>query len=76
MSVALYFDVHVPQAVSDQLRRRGVDVVTAAIDNSSTRPDYELLDRAAELNRVLLTFDVRFKAMAEDWHAPAATSPA
>jgi hypothetical protein len=67
MQVALYFDVHVPHAISDQLRRRGIDVRLATIDQSSQLSDDELLERAAQLNRVVFTFDVRFKAMAEDW---------
>ncbi len=29
MAVALYMDVHVHAAVTEQLRRRGVDVLTA-----------------------------------------------
>ena len=29
MPVAFYMDVHVPQPITDQLRRRGVDVLTA-----------------------------------------------
>ncbi|AFY30690.1 hypothetical protein Cal7507_0188 [Calothrix sp. PCC 7507] len=34
MSVPLYMDVHVPQAITDQLRRRGVDVLTAHEDGA------------------------------------------
>jgi hypothetical protein len=67
MSVALYMDVHVPQAIIEQLRRRNVDVITAFDDKATELPDDELLDRAMALGRVLLTFDVCFKAMAEDW---------
>jgi hypothetical protein len=33
MSVALYMDVHVHAAVTEQLRRRGVDVLTAQDDD-------------------------------------------
>lgn len=67
MAVALYLDVHVPQAVTDQLRRRKVDVLTAQEDRRERTPDDNLLLRALELGRVMVTFDVRFKAMAEDW---------
>ncbi len=67
MAVQVYFDVHVPAAIRDQLRRKGVDVLTAQEDNSGTLTDEELLDRAAMLGRVLFTQDIRFKAMAEDW---------
>jgi hypothetical protein len=67
MSVALYFDVHVPQAVADQLRRRNVDVLTATEDGAARFDDDVLLRQTTDLGRVIVTFDVRFKAMAEDW---------
>jgi hypothetical protein len=67
MPVALYMDVHVPQAVAEQLLRRNVDVITAVEDNTAQLPDDQLLDHATELSRLLVTFDIRFKAMAEDW---------
>jgi hypothetical protein len=60
-------DVHVPSAVSEQLRRRGVDVLTAIEDHSDTLDDHQLLDHARELGRVTVTQDVRFNAMAEHW---------
>jgi predicted nuclease of predicted toxin-antitoxin system len=67
MPVSLYFDVHVPRAIRDQLRRKGVDVLTAQEDNSEKLQDNELLERAVNLGRVLFTQDIRFKALAEDW---------
>jgi hypothetical protein len=67
MAVALYLDVHVPQAIAEQLERRGIDVVTAYQDANIELPDDGLLKRSTQLQRVLVTFDVRFKAMAEDW---------
>jgi hypothetical protein len=67
MAVQLYFDVHVPAAIRDQLRRRGAEVLTAQEDNSGKRTDEELLERADTLGRVLFTQAIRFKAMAEDW---------
>jgi len=66
-SVAFYMDVHVPQAITDQLRLRGVDVLTAIEDGSAELSDEELLERAGELGRLLFTQDIRFKAMAERW---------
>jgi hypothetical protein len=50
-------DQHVPRAITVGLRLRGVDVLTAFEDGSSTLPDPALLDRASELNRVLFTQD-------------------
>src|SRR5262245_22351606 len=67
MAVALYLDVHVPQAIADQLRRRGVDVTTAIDDGCTLLADDQLLERALVLGRVLFTQDIRFRALAEDW---------
>jgi Domain of unknown function (DUF5615) len=67
MTVALYMDVHVPQAITDQLRRRSVDMLTAIEDDQTETPDEQLLERANELGRVIFTQDIRFKALAEDW---------
>ena len=67
MAVALYFDVHVPRAIAEQLRRRGVDVLTAIEDGYDHEIDEEVLLRAQNLHRVLFTQDIRFKALAEDW---------
>ena len=59
MAVALYMDVHVPLAITEQLRRRGIDVLTAIEDGSATLDDDVLLERALELGRVLFTQDIR-----------------
>jgi Domain of unknown function (DUF5615) len=60
-------DVHVPLAIAEQLRRRGVDVLTAIEDSFDTKEDDELLERAGHLRRVTFTQDIRFRALAEDW---------
>jgi hypothetical protein len=67
MGVALFMDVHVPWAITDQLRRRGADVLTAVEDGSAELEDADLLERARTLDRVLFTQDIRFKRLAEDW---------
>lgn len=67
MAVALYFDVHVPRAIRDQLRLRGVDVVTAQEDGHQRADDEALLQRSTELGRLFFTQDIRFKARAHDW---------
>ncbi len=69
MAVPLYMDVHVPRSITEQLRRRGVDVLTAIEDGSNCLDDAALLERAAELRRLLVTQDIRFKARAEAWQA-------
>ena len=67
MPVSFYMDVHVPTAISEQLRRRGVDVLTAIDDESARRSDEELLEHARSLGRVMFTQDIRFRALAETW---------
>lgn len=57
MSIRLYMDVHVRRAVTDGLRLRGVDVLTAREDGTLEYSDSELLDRSTELERVLFTQD-------------------
>jgi predicted nuclease of predicted toxin-antitoxin system len=57
MSIALYMDQHVPRAITNGLRLRGVDVLTAHEDGTSELDDASLLDRATELKRVLFTQD-------------------
>ncbi len=57
MSLALYMDVHVPSALTDGLRLRGVDVLTAQEDGTRRLPDPQLLDRATALGRLLFTED-------------------
>ena len=63
----LYLDVHVPAAIADQLRRQGVDVLTAQEDGTTALADHELLVRSTALGRLLFTQDIRFKALAEVW---------
>ena len=65
MPVRLYMDVHVPSAITDQLRRRGVEVLTSLEDGTTELPDDQLLERVRALGRLLFTQDIRFGAMAE-----------
>ncbi len=60
-------DVHVPLPITEQLRRRGVDVLTTQEDGSDEMEDDDLLAHAGDLGRIVFTQDIRFKAMAEDW---------
>jgi Domain of unknown function (DUF5615) len=50
-------DENVPLPVTEGLRRRDVDVLTAQEDNRGGTPDPILLDRATELQRVMFTQD-------------------
>ena len=67
MAIALYMDVHIPQAITDQLRRRGVDILTAFEDECQELADDQLLLRVTQLSRVLFTQDIRFRVLAETW---------
>jgi hypothetical protein len=67
MAIGLLMDVHVNAAITHQLRRRGVDVLTAQDHQSAQLPDEQLLERAAVLGRVIFTNDIRFHALAESW---------
>ncbi len=50
-------DHHVPRAITNGLRLRGVDVLTAHEDGAGELGDPALLDRAEELGRVVFTQD-------------------
>jgi len=67
VAIALYMDVHIPQAITDQLRRRDVDILTAFENECHELADDQLLLRVTQLNRVLFTQDIRFRVLAETW---------
>jgi predicted nuclease of predicted toxin-antitoxin system len=50
-------DVHVPRPVTRALRKRGVTVITAQEDGTARWSDPDLLDRATELDKVLVSQD-------------------
>lgn len=57
MAVGIYMDVHIPRSITNGLRLRGVDVLTAQEDGTIMLTDPELLDRATELSRILYSQD-------------------
>jgi Domain of unknown function (DUF5615) len=57
VSITLYMDVHVRQAITMGIRLRGVDVLTAQEDGARRLSDALLLDRAMALRRVLFSQD-------------------
>jgi hypothetical protein len=69
MAVALLFDVHVDAAICGQLRLRQVDVLASQEIDADQLSDEMLLERASQLARPLVTHDIRFHAMAENWQA-------
>lgn len=60
MSVGIYTDVHIPRPIVIGLRLRGVDVLTAQEDGMGEAEDSRILDRAAELGRIVFTHDDDF----------------
>ena len=65
--VRYFFDVHIPRTIADQLAKRGIDVLTAQTDQSAALPDHEILARATDLGRAVVTSDICFRALAESW---------
>ena len=67
MATPLYADVHVPGPVILQLRLRGVDIAAATEEGHERKTDEELLIISTSLGRVMVTQDIRFRVLAEDW---------
>ena len=66
MGIALYMDENVHRAITSGLRLRGVDVLTVQEDGRSGLADPLVLDRAAELRRVLFSQDEDLLAEARE----------
>lgn len=73
MPVGLYADVHVPGPVVWQLRRRGVDILAATEEQTNELPEDELLTLTTSQSRVVVTQDIRFRVMAEEWQRTGRT---
>jgi hypothetical protein len=69
--IRLYLDVHVPRAIALGLRMRQVDVITAQEEKAALCSDAEILERATNLGRVLVTFDADFLAEGATWQQQA-----
>ncbi len=72
MAVAFYMDEHVPRAITNGLRHRGVDVLRVQDDGHSQTDDEVILDRAITLGRVMFTRDEDFLAIAHARQASGA----
>jgi hypothetical protein len=64
---AYYMDVHVPAAITAGIRRRGVEVLTSQEDATRRAADEELLGRATELGRILVSQDEDLLGIARKW---------
>jgi Domain of unknown function (DUF5615) len=60
-------DVHVPLAVAEALRRRGIDVITAQEEGLSLSDDESLLEQSSAQERVLVTQDADFLEIVPRW---------
>jgi len=63
----LYMDVHVPSAITEGLRRRGIDVLTSQDDGTREADDETLLMRATAFDRIIFTQDDDFLKLASEW---------
>jgi len=60
-------DHHVDAAITEGLRHRGVDVLTAYEDSATEMEDADLLARATQLGRVLFSQDADLLVIADRW---------
>ena len=63
MTLALYLDENMPWVIAVGLRLRAIDLVTAQEDDHRRTDDSILLDRAAVLGRVMVSFDADMLAI-------------
>ncbi len=75
MSVAFYADEHFPGPVLTALRQRGIDVLSVQEDGGMADDDEQVLLRAKELDRVLLTQDQDFFVIAARWQVGSIPFP-
>lgn len=60
MPVSFHLDEHIPPALADALRSRGIDLITTTDAGLTGKSDQEHLDFAAKAGRVVITQDVDF----------------
>ena len=62
--IRFYLDENMQVAIADQLKRRGIDVVTVRDLNLLGDTDINHLKRAVEMGRVLCTYDADYVELA------------
>jgi len=65
--LAFYMDHHVHRSITEGLRRRGIDVITAFEDGREQDDDEALLERATALDRILVSQDEDLLKIAMRW---------
>jgi hypothetical protein len=63
-AIRFYFDQHIPAAVAQGLRQRGIEVLTAQDAGRCGSPDPQQLQFALAEDRMLVTFDTDYLALA------------
>jgi hypothetical protein len=76
MAAALYMDVHVPGAITRQLRPRGVDVIPAQEDGHDAVPDDDVLHRAPNWGELSSLMTFAFESKLRTASAKVANFPA
>ncbi|MBP0016003.1 MAG: DUF5615 family PIN-like protein [Cyanobacteria bacterium SBLK] len=67
MSLALYMDENVPDAITEGLRSRKVDVLTVQEDGLAGYSDRIIFARAIELKRIIFSQDQDFLVKAKEY---------
>jgi len=68
MAELKYFtDKHIPKAVTEQLRNRGVDILRCEDVGMDTASDLALLEFATQEQRAMVTFDKDFLRLHSEW---------
>jgi Domain of unknown function (DUF5615) len=73
--LAFYMDQHVRAEITQGLRRRGIDVLTAFEDGAAAIDDELLLIRATALARILVTQDYDFLGIVSHWQRTSREFP-
>lgn len=70
-AIRFYLDENIPVVIADQLRRRGIEVVTVRDLGLRGETDDNHLQHAAKMGYVLCTHDSDFIELAKQGHAHA-----
>lgn len=71
--LAFLMDQHIHLAITEGLRRRGIDVLTAFEDGRSDADDEVLLQRATDLNRIFVSQDQDLLRITAEWRRTGRT---
>lgn len=65
--LSFYMDHHIHASITEELCRRGIDVITAFEDGREEADDEILLERATALDRILVSQDDDLLRIASRW---------